>query len=222
MEIILTEDVANLGFAGQILKVSPGYARNFLIPGNRALLATPHNLKALAKKREEFERRSRAAKDEALDLQKRLASLTVTIYRKSVEKGKLYGAVTPQDMVDVVKQEGIILERKRIKISEPIKTLGDYEIAVRIHPEVSGSFKLKVLPEAIPEPPAPPEDAKTDGKRGKKKARPPRPKGEEAAAPEAVASEAPQEAAPTPEAAPPAASPETPGETPPPEETPAS
>jgi large subunit ribosomal protein L9 len=187
MEIILTEDVVNLGLAGQVLKVSPGYARNYLLPGNRALLATPHNLKILAKKREEFEHRSRAAKDEAQDVQKRLEPLVITIRRKSVEKGKLYGAVTPQDIADEVGKEGIIIEKKRIKLSEPIKTLGDYEIVVRIHPEVTGSFKLKVLQEEIPEPPAPPEGAQADGTKPEGKSRKRKSDSSKASAPKAEA-----------------------------------
>ncbi|MDR2460571.1 MAG: 50S ribosomal protein L9 [Deltaproteobacteria bacterium] len=162
MEIILTRDVPNLGMAGQVLKVSPGFARNYLLPGSHALPATANNLKALAKKRNEFEARSREVKDEALILKKRLDSLVITIMRKSLEKGKLYGAVTPQDIVDTAALEGVILDRKRLKITEPIKALGDYDISVRLHTDVQGSFKLKVIAEPIPEPPAPAPETKPE------------------------------------------------------------
>ncbi|MDR1165520.1 MAG: 50S ribosomal protein L9 [Deltaproteobacteria bacterium] len=151
MEIILTQDVDNLGMAGQVLKVSPGYARNYLLPGAKALPATPHNLKTLAIKRQDFERRSLAVKDEALELKRRLDALVLTVVRKSVDKGKLYGAVTAQDLVEAAALEGVVLERKRLKIAEPIKAVGDYEISARLHPEITGSFRLKVVA-AAPDP----------------------------------------------------------------------
>jgi large subunit ribosomal protein L9 len=151
MEIILTQDVPVLGMAGQVLKVAPGYARNYLLPGSYALPATPLNLKRLAKKREEFEQRSREAKENALVMKQSLESVTLTVTRKSVDKGKLYGAVTPQDIVDAAALENIVLDRRRLKITEPIKAIGDYEITVRLHPEVTGSFKLKVAAEAVEE-----------------------------------------------------------------------
>ncbi|MDR1037260.1 MAG: 50S ribosomal protein L9 [Deltaproteobacteria bacterium] len=145
IEVILTKDVDTLGLAGQVLKVAPGYARNYLLPGSFALPATEANLRRLAKKRAEFEERSRAEKENALALKKTLEGLTVTITRKSVEKGRLYGAVTPQDIVDAAAQEGVSLDRRRLKLSDPIKSIGDYDITVRVHPEVTGSFRLRVV-----------------------------------------------------------------------------
>ncbi|MDR2199457.1 MAG: 50S ribosomal protein L9 [Deltaproteobacteria bacterium] len=165
MEIILTRDVDNLGLAGQVLKVSAGYARNYLLPGSFALPATPDNLKVLSKKREEFEKRALAAKEEASLLKEKIDGLVLTITRKSVDKGKLYGAVTPQDLVDAALEQGYALDRRRLKISEPIKAVGDYEIGARLHPEVTATFKLKVLAEPKPEPE--PEPEVPEGKRGK-------------------------------------------------------
>ncbi|MDR3153529.1 MAG: 50S ribosomal protein L9 [Deltaproteobacteria bacterium] len=167
MEIILTQDVATLGMAGQVLKVSPGYARNYLLPGSYALPATPANLRMLAKKREEFEERSRAEKDNALILKKTLESLTLTVTRKSVEKGKLYGAVTAQDIVDAAAAEDIQLDRRRLKIADPVKSIGEYEIGVRLHPEVTGTFRLRVEAEAEPEPAAEPEPEASGRRRPK-------------------------------------------------------
>ncbi|MDR2612085.1 MAG: 50S ribosomal protein L9 [Deltaproteobacteria bacterium] len=184
MEIILTQDVPTLGMAGQVIKVSPGYARNYLLPGSYALPATPGNLRRLAKKRDEFEARSRAERENALILKQTLESLTLTIARKSVDKGKLYGAVTPQDIVDAAALENVALDRRRLKISEPIKSVGDYDIAVRLHPEVTGSFRLKVVAEKEPEPPAPEGEGKARRKPG------------ERAEAEAVPEESPGEAAP--------------------------
>ncbi|MDR1081531.1 MAG: 50S ribosomal protein L9 [Deltaproteobacteria bacterium] len=167
IEIILTQDVESLGLAGQVLKVAPGYARNYLLPGSYALPATEGNLRRLAKKRAEFEERSRAEKENALVLKKTLEGLTLTITRKSVEKGRLYGAVTPQDIVDAAAAANVAVDRRRLKISEPIKSLGDYDITVRIHPEVTGSFRLRVTadrpqdgePAAAPEAAAPAPEA---------------------------------------------------------------
>ncbi|MDR1040290.1 MAG: 50S ribosomal protein L9 [Deltaproteobacteria bacterium] len=187
IEIILTQDVSALGMAGQVLKVSPGYARNYLLPRSYALPATPGNLKRLAKKRAEFDERSRAEKENALAFKKSLEALTLTVVRKSVEKGKLYGAVTPQDIVDAAAAEGVTLDRRRLKITEPVKSIGDYEIAVRLHPEVSGTFRLKVMAEKEPEPPAPPAEPEI-ARRGR------RPRSEEAegTSPMASPDDAPQ------------------------------
>ncbi|MDR2405139.1 MAG: 50S ribosomal protein L9 [Deltaproteobacteria bacterium] len=169
MEIILTQDVDNLGLAGQVLKVSAGYARNYLLPGSFALPATPNNLKTLAKKREEFERRSLEVKQDALNQKQSLESLVLTITRKSVEKGKLYGAVTPQDLVDAAQEQGFTIDRRKLKLSDPIKSIGDYDVTVRLHPEVVGTFKVRVLaePKPEPEPPAEPEPRRGRGRRAR-------------------------------------------------------
>jgi large subunit ribosomal protein L9 len=148
MEIILTKDIASLGLAGQVLKVAPGYARNFLLPTGQALEATASNLKALAKKRAEFELRAKEAKDLAQDQKNKLQSLVLTIVRKSGEKGKLYGAVTPQDIVTAAEVQGFELDRKKLRLAEPIKTLGDFEVTIRLHADVNGAFKVKVVSDA--------------------------------------------------------------------------
>ncbi|MDR3135224.1 MAG: 50S ribosomal protein L9 [Deltaproteobacteria bacterium] len=150
MEIILTKDVSNLGLAGQVLKVAPGFARNYLLPTGKAMEATQGNLKALARKRAEFETRAKEAKQVALDLKSKFSALVLSMTRKSGDKGKLYGAVTPTDIVAAAEAEGLPLDRKRLRISEPIKTLGDFEVSVRLHPEVLATFKIKVLPESPP------------------------------------------------------------------------
>jgi large subunit ribosomal protein L9 len=147
MEIILTKDVDNLGLAGQILKVAPGHARNFLLPKGVAMLATPSNLKVLAKKREEFEARAKAAREQALDLKNKISGLVLTLARKAGEKGKLYGAVTPADIVEAAAAQDLTLDRKRLRLGEPIKNLGDFEVTIRLHSEVLASIKVKVVAE---------------------------------------------------------------------------
>ncbi|MDR1606910.1 MAG: 50S ribosomal protein L9 [Deltaproteobacteria bacterium] len=147
MEIILNKDVENLGLAGQVLKVAPGYARNFLLPTGAALLATKGNLLALAKKRAEFETRALSLKEAALAQKAQIAEILLVLPRKSGEKGKLYGAVTAQDLVEAAEAKGLSLDRKKMRLSEPIKTLGDFEVTIRLHPEVLGALRVRVVRE---------------------------------------------------------------------------
>ncbi|MDR1872422.1 MAG: 50S ribosomal protein L9 [Deltaproteobacteria bacterium] len=147
MEIILTKDLENLGLAGQVIKVAPGYARNYLLPTGVALVATAANLLALAKKRAEYEQRALSLKEQAIAQRDLIAANVLVLARKSGEKGKLYGAVTAQDLVEAAEAKGLILERKKLRLAEPIKSLGDYEVSVRLHPEIQGSLKVRVIRE---------------------------------------------------------------------------
>jgi large subunit ribosomal protein L9 len=147
MKVILVKDIDNLGLAGQELNVAPGYARNFLLPTAAALPATEANLKLLARKRAEYETRAKAEKDQALDLKGRLSEVRLVFHRKAGEKGKLYGAVTAMDLSAALLDQGFEMERRRLRLGEPFKALGDYEVPVRLHPEVTASFKVSVLPE---------------------------------------------------------------------------
>lgn len=147
MEIILIKDVVNLGLSGQVMNVAPGYARNFLLPTGVALLATPGNLKMLAKKRAEFEARAKAEKDQAADLKNKLAEVKLVFRRKSGEKGKLYGAVTAIDIAEALVAAGFNIDRKRLRLAEPIKNLGDVDVPVRLHADIMGSFRVSVQPE---------------------------------------------------------------------------
>lgn len=156
MEIILVKDVENLGLAGQVLEVAPGYARNYLLPTGAALQANEGNLKMLAKKRAEYEARAKAEKEQAQDLKGKLAEVRLVFKRKTGEKGKLYGAVTAMDIAEALQAAGFSIERKRLRLSEPLKTVGEFEVPVRIHSEVTASFRVLVQPEeeAAPAPEA--------------------------------------------------------------------
>ena len=147
MEIILVKDVDNLGLAGQVLSVAPGYARNFLLPSGAALLANAGNLKMLARKRAEYEARAKAEKDRAADLKTKLAETRLVFRRKAGEKDKLYGAVTAMDLAEALQAQSLDIDRKKLRLAEPIKALGEYEVPVRLHPEVTAVFKVAVLPE---------------------------------------------------------------------------
>jgi large subunit ribosomal protein L9 len=154
MEIILVKDVDNLGLAGQVMKVANGYARNYLLPQNLALPATAPNLKVLAKKRTEFESRARQVKDQAVALKAQVSAVQLVLVRKAGDKGKLYGAVTPQDVVEAAQAKGLVVDRKRLRLAEPIKTLGDFEAILKLHPEVQAPIKIRVVAEGSPQDPA--------------------------------------------------------------------
>lgn len=147
MEIILVKDVDKLGMAGQTLHVADGYARNFLLPTGVALPATEGNLKMLAKKRAEYEARAKAERERAEELRHKLAATRLVFHRKAGEKDKLYGAVTAIDLAEALQGQGLDIDRKRLRLSEPIKALGEYEIPVRLHAEITATFKVSVQPE---------------------------------------------------------------------------
>lgn len=147
MEIILIKDVENLGLSGQVLNVAPGYARNYLLPTGAALLATEGNLKMLAKKRAEYEARAKAEKDQAVALKDKMAQVKLSFTRKAGERGKLYGAVTAMDIAEALVAEGYNIERKRLRLSEPLKAIGEFEVPIRLHSEIIAAIKVIVRPE---------------------------------------------------------------------------
>jgi large subunit ribosomal protein L9 len=145
MEVILSKDVEKLGKAGSVVKVKEGYARNFLIPSGLAVLLTPSNMKRLeqekAKKTQELER----LKKEAEALRDKLAVLSITIAALTQEGDKLYGSVTAQDIIASLKDEGIEIEKSCFVLDEPLKSLGIYEVPVKLHPEVSAKLKVWIV-----------------------------------------------------------------------------
>lgn len=147
MEVILVKDLDNLGLAGQVLKVADGYARNCLLPQGIALTATTANLKILAKKRAEFDKRAKEVKEQALELKNTLSTLQLLLVRKAGDKGRLYGAVTTIDLVDAAKAKGFAIDRKRLRLPEPIKAVGDFDAVIKLHPEVQATIKIKVVAE---------------------------------------------------------------------------
>ncbi|MFH1139812.1 MAG: 50S ribosomal protein L9 [Pseudomonadota bacterium] len=145
MQVILTQDVDSLGLTGQVVEVKRGFARNMLIPAHLALQANATNLKRLEKERATFEERSKKEKDRARDLAAQLKAVRLTIAQKAGEKDKLYGSVTTMDLAAALAEKGFDLDRRKIKLSEPIKTLGDFEITVKLHGEVTAAVKVSVV-----------------------------------------------------------------------------
>ena len=132
MEVILREDVANLGTVGDIVKVKPGYARNYLLPRNLAVIADRSNLRVLEhQKRVVGVKRDRDRK-QAESLAQRLTSMRVTIKARAGEEGKLFGSVTNQDIEKALAEQGFSVERRRIRLDEPIKALGEHLVPVHL------------------------------------------------------------------------------------------
>ncbi|WP_114391893.1 50S ribosomal protein L9 [Oleisolibacter albus] len=137
MEVILLERVEKLGQMGQVVKVKPGYARNFLLPRKKALRATKENLAYFETQKAQLEARNLERKKEAEQVAVKIDGLTVVILRQSGETGVLYGSVTSRDVAEVVTTAGFSIGRNQVSIEEPIKTLGLFKVRVVLHPEVT-------------------------------------------------------------------------------------
>ena len=148
MKLILREDVDNLGKGGDLVDVKPGYGRNFLLPRGLAVAANPKNVRELDHQKKIAEAKAAKLKASAQAVAKRLADTPVTLKRKVGEQDKLYGSVTALDIVEALAARGLQLDRRTIDLPEPIKTVGDFEVAVKLHREVVGTAKVKVEPEA--------------------------------------------------------------------------
>lgn len=147
MRIILQEDVEKLGTRGQLVEVAEGYARNFLLPRKLALEASPGNMKRLEKMRVAFAKKEATEKDAAQKLAELLAGVSLTAARKAGENDQLFGSVTSADVAEALAAQGFTIEKRKIVLAEPIKLVGDYEIPVKLHREVTASVKLAVKKE---------------------------------------------------------------------------
>jgi len=150
MKVILKQDVEKLGNMGDTVKVAPGYGRNYLIPRHIAVEATPGNLKIMEQERVANARRDQREKSAATLVAKELVKLVVTIRRKSGEGGTLYGSVTALDIADFLITHKIDIDKRKIQLEDPIKAIGEYEVPIRLHREVT--VPIKVIVEAEPEP----------------------------------------------------------------------
>jgi large subunit ribosomal protein L9 len=148
MKLILREDVENLGKGGDLVEVKPGYGRNFLLPRKLAVLANPKNVRELEHQRKMAEAKAAKLKASAEAVAKRLADTPVTLKRKVGEQDKLYGSVTALDIVEALAARGLQLDRRTIDLAEPLKTVGDFEVPVKLHREVVGKARVKVEAES--------------------------------------------------------------------------
>ena len=154
MEVILKEDVINLGHRGDVVKVSDGYGRNFLLPRKLALQATEENKAVIEQMKNASARRSASEKVQAEELVAKLEPLTLSFTRKSGESGQLFGSVTSADIAADLAAKGFEVDRRKIALNEPLKTLGDHDVAIKLHREVTAHLKVKVVAEAGSEPQA--------------------------------------------------------------------
>ncbi len=145
MKVILRKDFNQLGKMGEVVDVKPGYARNFLIPNNVAYVATPSAMRALVEEQKQVGRRDKKAQLVAEKRAQDLAKLSVTIAMQVGEEEKLFGAVTSQMIADHLKQQGFEIDRRMIELEEPIKSLGIYEVPVKLHSTVTAKVKVWVV-----------------------------------------------------------------------------
>ena len=150
MQVLLKQDVEKLGKMGDTVRVAAGYGRNYLIPRHIAVEATPGNLKIMEQERVANARRDQREKSAATIVAKELVKLVVTIRRKSGEGGTLYGSVTALDIADFLITHKIDIDKRKIQLEDPIKAIGEYEVPIRLHREVT--VPIKVIVEAEPEP----------------------------------------------------------------------
>ena len=144
MQVILLERVTKLGQMGDVVDVRPGYARNFLLPQGKALMASGSNIAHFEAQKAQLEARNLETRREAEDLADRIDGQNFTIIRQASDAGSLYGSVTPRDAAEIATQSGFTVDRKQITLDYPIKELGLHNVVVKLHPEVEASILLNV------------------------------------------------------------------------------
>ena len=147
MEVILREHVDNLGRRGEVVKVADGYARNFLLPRKLALVATEGNRKQIERERLKLDAKEAEEKQGADAVAARMANIDVTIARKVGETEALYGSVTGSDIAEALAAKGVEVDRRKIQLADPIKKIGDFDVPIKLHREVTAIVKVHVVAE---------------------------------------------------------------------------
>ena len=146
MKVILLQDVKKLGKKGEVADVADGYARNFLIPRGLAEEANRGSIKQLKQEQKALERKRERELEEAKELAQKLSGISLTLSVKAGDQGKLFGSITNKDIYDaLVKQYKVEVDRRRIELEDPIRALGDYQVPVRLAPEVEATLSIKVV-----------------------------------------------------------------------------
>ena len=148
MEVILKEDVGTLGSRGDVVKVAEGYGRNFLLPRKLAIEATAGNKAVIAQMKAASVRRSAKEKTQAEELAKQFEGLAVSFQRRSGEHDQLFGSVTSGDIADALTKKGFNIDRRKIQVHEPLKTVGEFAVPVKLHKEVTAHLKVVIEKEA--------------------------------------------------------------------------
>jgi large subunit ribosomal protein L9 len=149
MEVILKEDVANLGHRGDVVKVADGYGRNFLLPRKLAMQATEANKNVIEQMKAAAARRSATEKTQAQELVVKLEPVSLSFTRKSGENGQLFGSVTSADIASDLAAKGFDVDRRKIQLTEPLKSLGEFTVAIKLHREVTAHIKVQVAGDAV-------------------------------------------------------------------------
>jgi large subunit ribosomal protein L9 len=147
MKVILKEDIPKLGRMGETVQVAPGYGRNYLIPQGKAIKATSKNLKSLEHERMLIQRKADLARKEAEGAAGKISGLTLTLSRKVVDEDKLYGSVSVSDISQALEEAGVEIERKLIRLDEPIKSLGEFKVSIKVHADVTAELTVQVVKE---------------------------------------------------------------------------
>jgi len=147
MEIILKETIPSLGKAGDMVKVANGYARNFLLPKGKAIFADKKNMSQIERQQASILNKAARERDEFDALAVKLGSLEISIPVRVGELDRLYGSVTNLDIANVIESQGYSIDRKKIQLDEPIKTLGEFEVPVKLSPDVKAVVKVNVVPQ---------------------------------------------------------------------------
>jgi len=159
MEVILLENIDKLGSRGQIVKVADGYGRNYLLPKKIAVAATPQNRKWMEQQRVRFLKLEAKEKGDAQDLATLLQGVSLTLTRKSGEKGTLFGSVTAIDIAEKLAAQGYVIDKRKIALESPLKVLGEYDVPIKLHREVTAVVKVRVEGEGEAKAPAPAQAA---------------------------------------------------------------
>ena len=149
MEVILKEDVAKLGSRGDMVEVAEGYGRNFLLPHRLAIEATSGNKKVIEQMRAASVRRSAKEKAQAEELSKQFDGVSLSFRRRSGEHDQLFGSVTSGDLADALAKKGFNIDRRKIQLHEPLKTVGDFTVPVKLHKDVTAHLKVVIEKEAV-------------------------------------------------------------------------
>jgi large subunit ribosomal protein L9 len=148
MEVILKEDVPKLGSRGDVVKVTDGYGRNYLLPRKLAIEATKANKTVIEQMKQAAQRRSVQEKGDADALAQQFAGVTLTFYRKTGEKEHLFGSVTSADIAEALEQKGLNVDRRKIQLDDPIRALGEFKVPIKLHRDVTTTVKVVVEKEA--------------------------------------------------------------------------
>jgi len=148
VKIVLREDVDKLGERGQVVNVAPGYARNFLFPKALAFEATAGNMRQIELRKKVWVVREAKETEDANKLAARIAEIKIVIAKKVGENEALYGSVTSQEIADLLKVKGVEVDRRKIQMHDPIRSLGTFEVPIKIHREVSAKISVQVVPES--------------------------------------------------------------------------